>query len=354
MAFCKLQLSLATLSLTLLAACGDSGPSTFNSTGMNGDLQAVTNVEDDNISQAFDGMEQVLGSDTISLNIASLASQRLSAEDSRTVATLLRTATARPAISASMAVPPAAAGKTFVWDSASASYVASDRTGAPASGVRVILYAEDNTGTIVTPLVETGYVDFTDLSSGSTRKGRLAAVVSGSTILDYTVTVTGDETQGEIKLDGYLVSAAGRLNVNFDLTGATGADSTTTFTLASALDLPSRNASFDFGMHGTSNSVTNAVHYALSETIKSPNGRLDVSGEGDAGADITLTIKVNGETWATLTGSTLTPADGHTLTAEDQQVLKLAGVLAKVGVLLPVGMIFPVAVLLGGFPALPF
>ena len=45
-----------------------------------------------------------------------------------------------------------------------------DRTGAPANGVRFLLYAVDPvTFQPVEPLVEAGYVDITDLSGGNTQ-----------------------------------------------------------------------------------------------------------------------------------------------------------------------------------------
>ena len=60
-------------------------------------------------------------------------------------------------------IPDAVTGTTFEWNADSAGYVATAREGAPANGIRFIVYAIDPlTGDPVLPLVETGYVDIMD------------------------------------------------------------------------------------------------------------------------------------------------------------------------------------------------
>jgi len=81
-------------------------------------------------------------------------------------------------VSAAALFPPDVIGKTFEWNTTFSDYEATARTGAPSNGVRFILYAIDPlTGQPAAPLVEVGYVDLMDESSGTTAK--LHVIVAG-------------------------------------------------------------------------------------------------------------------------------------------------------------------------------
>ncbi len=61
-----------------------------------------------------------------------------------------------------------------------------DRTGAPANGVRFLIYAVNPiTFVPVEPLQEVGYVQLTDLSGSSTQAARVIVVSGETTYLDY-------------------------------------------------------------------------------------------------------------------------------------------------------------------------
>lgn len=352
MAFCKTRPALAALSLVFLAACGDSGPSTFDAAAMSSDIAVLDSVDSNNdISQVFTGVDGVLGGSAM-LNIGQLASRPLAGRDARTATTALKATLARPVINASAAIPPEAAGKTWIYNDATGEYEVSDQPGAPSNGVRILLYEQDIDGHFILPLVETGHVDLTDLSSGSTRKGRLQAVKGSTTFVDYTVSVTGDESNGDIGVEGFLLFGAGRLNVDFSAQGSTSG-STTTFDLTSSLEFPSRDVSFDFGLNGSVNDDAGTGTFSLTETINSPNGRMDVLGSGGYDTDFTYTIKVNGDTWATYDGVTLTPVDGRTFTASEQHALEGAAELTITGVLLPLALVLVMAALTGALPPFP-
>lgn len=99
--------------------------------------------------------------------------------------------------------PPEVVGKTFVWNPATAQY---EPTGPTVSfnGVRFVLYAIDpltdtpaidlNTGQPI-PI---GYVDFVDVSSGTTTALQVTVVGTGTgspiTYVDYTLSVTATTT----------------------------------------------------------------------------------------------------------------------------------------------------------------
>jgi predicted small lipoprotein YifL len=352
MAFCKTRAAVAALSVALLAACGDSGPSQFNASAMNSDLAELTSVETNtDLSQVFSGVGQVLDGPAVA-SIGSLAIRPLKASDAKLTLATLKSVRSQPAISASAAIPPEAAGKTWVYNSETQAYEVSDLTGAPSNGVRILLYEQDINGDFILPLVETGHVDLTDLSSGSTGKGRLQAVKGSTTFLDYTVTATGDDTDGSIGVTGFLTTAAGRLDVDFSVDGTVNG-STSTFDMQSSLDFPSHDLHFDVAMNGSVNDDAQTGAYSVTETIESPNGRMDLVGSAGYSDDFTFTIKVNGDTWATYDGSTLTPVDGRTLTGDEQQALTGAAELTVVGVLLPLSMVLVMAVLTGSVPGLP-
>ncbi len=353
MAFCKTRAALAILSVALIAACGDSGPSQFDASAMGTDIETFGGVSDNSIFQAFDGVSASLGGTPAVVSVGRLASRPIRQQDARTVAATLRSSISTPAISASLAIPPEAAGKVWVYDDATGEYVASDRTGAPANGIRVILYEQDAEGQFVTPLVETGYVDLTDLSSGSTSKARLVAVVGSATIMDYTVQVTGDETSGELAVAGYLVFPAGRLNVDFAANASTNDTGTSTFDMTSSLDMPSRDFSFDLHFNGNYNDDAATGTFVLSETITSPNGRLDLTASAGYSDAFTFTIKVNGDTWATYDGETLTATDGRTLSSDESDVLESAAGVSFLGLFIPLRMFDPIIALAGGGPPLP-
>ena len=352
MAFCKTRAALAALSVALLAACGDSGPSQFNASAMNSDLSQLSSVETDtDLNQVFSGVGEVLGGGAV-FSIGQLASRPLQAKDARAAVATLSSVRTRPAISASAAIPPEDAGKTWIYNPETSAYEVSDLTGDPSNGVRILLYEQDISGNFILPLVETGHVDLTDLSSGSTGKGRLQAVKGSTTFLDYTVTVTGDDTNGTIGVDGFLLTLVGRLDVDFSLDGSVNG-STTTFDMQSSLDFADHDLHFDFAMNGSANDDTQTGAYSMTETIESPNGRMDLVGSAGYSDDFTFTIKVNGDTWATYDGSTLTPVDGRTLTGDEQQALTGAAELTVVGLLLPLSMVLVMAVLTGSVPGLP-
>jgi predicted small lipoprotein YifL len=352
MAFCKTRAALAALSLALLAGCGDSGPSQFNASAMNSDLAQLTSIETStDLSQVFSGVGEVLNAPAVA-SIGRLASRPLQASDVKLAAAALKSARSTPAISASAAIPPEAAGKTWVYNSETQAYEVSDLTGAPSNGVRILLYEQDANGDFILPLAETGHVDLTDLSSGSTGKGRLQAVKGSTTFLDYTVTATGDESDGSIGVTGFLTTGAGRMDVDFSADGAVNGSSST-IDMQSSLDFPSHDLHFDFGMNGSIDDDAQTGAYSVTETIKSPNGRMDLVGSAGYSDDFTFTIKVNGDTWATYDGSTLTPVDGRTLTGDEQQALTSAAGLTLIGILLPLQLVIVMAVLTGGIPGLP-
>ena len=109
-------------------------------------------------------------------------------------------------------IPDAVYGTTYEWDVNTDAYVATSRTGAPANGVRFILYAVSSiTLTPVEPLVEVGLVDLMDESTlGSLRLHiRVQGVGGTPTYLDYTAVVVSNATSLTATVNGSLSNGLG-------------------------------------------------------------------------------------------------------------------------------------------------
>lgn len=112
-------------------------------------------------------------------------------------------------------LPLLAWGKTFVWSGAEGRYIESDRTGAPPSGSRFILYAVSGLGVPTTPLTEQGYVDIT-------RAQNTATVVIYQTteveVMRYDLTTGGTESVPTFLVDGF--AGTGTSRTTFDLSAS--------------------------------------------------------------------------------------------------------------------------------------
>ncbi len=359
MGFCKIRVALAVATVAFTAACGDSGPSEFDAAGMQADLAVVEQLEGDptfaSLSAAFAGITGEFGEGGAVLAAARLQDltlTRAGRASARAGIDAFFTKGGANAISASLvSIPPEVAGKTFVYDDVSGEWTASDRTGAPATGVRFVLYAVDAFGDIVTPLVETGHLDLTDLSSGSEAAARLVAVSGGETKADYSASATGDAGNGTIEIAGFIGTGANRLDVDFTADVNTNGDNVT-FALDSRLEFPGHDVVFDASLDGASNDVAGTYSAQLEELIESPNGRLELA--GDLGEGTHLIIRVNGDVYATYDGDseTLTGANGRTLTQEEQGALFASVFALEITVFVPIFLSTPLMWIVGDLPGM--
>jgi hypothetical protein len=225
-------------------------------------------------------------------------------------------------------------GKTFVWDTTAKGYVASDQPGAPANGVRFVLYAISEysiDGSLPIqpslPLTTLGYVDLTDRSAGSTSVLGITLVGTGGgaapvTYADYTLTGPADAVAATVTIAGYLSDGVNRLDLTSALTSTLGA----------------------LGLHTTADVAAQDVHLvetaslageltadlALDLTLTSGGQTLRATGHfvGDtvlATAGGSFAVTVDGRPFATVTlgphGYSYTPAAGVTLSASDEHAI---------------------------------
>jgi hypothetical protein len=273
------------------------------------------------ISLALSGSPLVASSAALALSRPSKASERYA----RQIASLIPAGGA--GIQASVvAIPSEVAGKTFVWDESTDTYVVSDVSGAPSNGVRFLLYAVDPvTFRPVEPVVETGYVDVIDQSTSALANVRIKVVEANVTYLDYQVVASATSSSGLVTISGFAFNGTTRANFTLRNTVSVNqSDSTVVLSLDYELDVPSRGLSVDWTATFANISATE-VAVTLDLTVNGRNGNVRLVGTSGVNGG-TFTVKVNGDTFATitLTGNTLVVvgAGGDPLTPDEEQALE--------------------------------
>jgi hypothetical protein len=191
----------------------------------------------------------------------------------------------------------------------------------------------------VEPLVETGYVDITDLSGSTTRSARVQVVSGSTTYLDYTV--TANSVTGMISVTGFVSDGTNQANLNLRSTLTTSG----TLTLVYSLDVPQRDVSIDLTLSATG-LVTEAGTITLNLSMSGPNGTVSMSGQFTSTGG-TLTVRTGGREFATITvtgqgAPVITGADGLPITEEDTAALQsIFGLTAEAFVSFD-GMLAPV------------
>jgi len=239
--------------------------------------------------------------------------------------TLPRPMVGRP--SGAAIFPDSVLGKTFVWDTAAHRYAASSETGAPANGVRFVLYVLDPLSFMpAVPLTVDGEVDFTDQSTTS-------ASVLGVTVLGppgpapvtyaaYTISVPSGSTT-TMSLAGFLSDGTTRLDLTATLNA--GANSLTTQTTVDVAAL---------AVHITETaSVSGTASVVIATDLSVTSGGQTVRANGSVTIDTATaalsgsdSVTVDGRAFATITvqntGLGYVGAPGVTLTAADQAALR--------------------------------
>jgi hypothetical protein len=311
----------------LLAACGGDDDTPFNPQGTSDDMAAVSAAFDAPAVQSFnalgDDMDNafaapVLGSSARIVQGAIQGPRLRTAGES--VARSVR-ALAGPRGGVALAVIPAEyLGDTYEYDTGSSSYVLGERTGAPANGVRFIVYAVNAiTGVPVTPLQEVGYADVLDESTATSDALRVMLVSDGTTYLNYGVTASVGETEIRATIDGFVTD--GTTQVDFDLDNVVSDALGGSITLDYELDVPSRDVSLDYLIAMTGSGDNANVDLSL----QGPNGSVGIVGALTAG-DGVLTARANGGDFAVMDFvdeevEEITKPDGSALTTQEYGAL---------------------------------
>ena len=221
-------------------------------------------------------------------------------------------------------IPAEVLGKTFEYNTETDAYQASERTGAPANGVRFIVYAVNPiTQVPVEPLQEAGYADLLDQSTTSTNAVRLQLVSDGVTYVDYGVSGSATETTGLAVVDGFVTNGTTKVDFNLKNSYSDVANGTIAFDYslnASTLDVALKY------VIGITQVSTSAALADIDVKLTGPHGNVGIDGVLTEGVG-ELTATVNGDDFAVVTldessdVATITKPDGSALTAPEYAAL---------------------------------
>ncbi len=340
---------MASGALAVLAACSDAnGPSpagSLNTQQVKDGLATVERVGSTAVLQSFQALGGQLGAPATQAE-ASGTNRYLAAVQN--IAGIVRPQTGAllvPIIRTSML------GKTLVYDPATKQYIVSTRAGAPATGVRFILYQNDAANH---PIVaqEIGAADLTDQKATSqTSAGlRLLVTSNGKTYLDYAFDLSGTIAAAVVAVDGYMSNGTDRVDFKITTTGQLFGRGGTA-TIDAKLEVAAQQFSITAKVKGPSGGGAGATEIDL--TVKSRSDVVVVSSKGTDTA-INAKVTVNGKLFASVTGTSAQPIikgdGGRELTADELAMLGevvkfaegvfelLGGLLAPVGALVLIGL----------------
>lgn len=223
-------------------------------------------------------------------------------------------------------IPVGALGKTFRWNELAnppGYEIDPDATGAPANGVRFILYGVDPIfEQPISPLTEIGYLDIIDTSSFPTINISMTAHVNGrGDLLGVDVSGSSGQTSFTLATDGFVSNGQQQLTFGIDVSGTS----------------QSVDFSFDFSFATFSarlvfegeivNDELGSGSLVVTLTDTSNNGTavfsLSVDSQGLIGENSGVTL--NGDLVAIITGNMndplITNAQGDPLTPAELQAL---------------------------------
>ena len=235
-------------------------------------------------------------------------------------------------------------GKTLVWDTTTHAYVVSSLSGAPATGVRILIYAVNPViAEPIVPVQQLGYVDLTDESTPAADQLGVLLTLGASTIADYAVTLSAGTTRADLEARGYITNAQGAGRVDFDFINVVDIAAQR---ISSTSQLDASGASIFVDIELTTSTVT------LTVRVQQERNKIEMSVlVDDSTGGITGTVKFNGVAVATISGTMVGPvftgAGGRVLTAAETAALigifeKAADVSTNLGeaVYRPAGIVF--------------
>ncbi|HEX5387866.1 MAG TPA: hypothetical protein VFW66_14275 [Gemmatimonadales bacterium] len=239
----------------------------------------------------------------------------------------------RPSFATTTVLPPAAMGKSYVWDSNQQQYV--EGTGsagpAPSNGVRFVLYAVDPlTSKPATPLVEVGYADLIDESTSAAAALRVKIVGGATTYADYVISVSGSSIAATFEASGFITDGTHRLDFD-DTLSASSNQATVDFQLS--LDQPAVTARLQATLNVGNPTSTLGATFTVTrgtETVVLDGTLTITETQSSESLSESFTVKVNGNVFATITASgesgsqatvTYTGPGGRDLTTDERNAL---------------------------------
>jgi len=312
----RLTLAAACAGAASLAACNDNlSPDTVSPEQLGAKLQTLSSAFDNNA--AFQSLKVLSTSFPQYSVVAALRAGSpqgvLPAEMARSVAVQQRAVRALAGMRAPTGTealfPADVLGKTLVWSTDSSRYVVGQQAGAPANGVRILLYAVDpGTQEPVQPLQELGHLDLTDESTVQANRLGVLLTLGTSTIASYYIQTVVNTYSVSLTSSGYLRSADGTQQVDF--------------TISSEFNSQTGVGTFTYDLRGSDGTVVHLVVSGSGNTgtilFRVANGHNRIELAFDAtGQTTTGIVLFNGFLVATLDGtgsSVQIAASGYNLT----------------------------------------
>lgn len=321
----------STAAVVLLTGCGEAGgpgvPGTgFDAEGVRGNIATVQQVLDDGTWRSLQILGPRFGIAGSAAGVAGRLTAGLAGSHTPSGAGV-RIARAILSGGASLVapqLPPAVRGTTFVLDPTTLQYVPdSTRTGAPANGVRFILYATDSSSEQPLPGQETGYLDLTDEAPPASPAIalRLQAIIAATTRLDYRILITGADSAIALEAAGYTDDGATRVALQTQVRAGLAADNSAA-EVAFTIGIPSRafvaTATLQhFSLNGDSAGT-------IAMTVRQGPDQVGMLVHGSQGT-ITALFQVNGIPFATVQGDpehpTIRGTDGQPLSPGEVEAL---------------------------------
>jgi hypothetical protein len=224
-------------------------------------------------------------------------------------------------------IPDTLWGSVFTWNTDSGRYTRSAMTGGPAKGVRFILYATAPGASAPSlPLVQLGYADLIDLSSGATATLEIIVKNNAGTVtfLDYTFSGSGNSSSFTATVSGTVTNGfAGAANKTLTFNVAiSGTTASVSLNLSLSLNNPAVTVQESITVADNGSATTLTIDFTLARPGESVRlyGTVAIS-DSDGSATVNITITVNGGTFATIKGTAgqpvITRARGGQLTADE-------------------------------------
>ncbi len=339
----------ATMALAAMTACSDtSGPGPdqagFDSQRVRDGLAAVEQVGASPVLRSFQALGAQIGG----------AQAAVGGGADRFVAAVRQVAgIVRPDVGAQFIpiIRSSMLGKTLVYDRVAGQYVvAPNRTGAPANGVRLVLYEVDAQGRPTA--VEIGTADLVDdKASSATSAGlRLTVVSQGKTYLDYAFELSGSVVTAVVRVQGFMSDGTERVNFDLTTTGQLFARGGPV-TITAKLGVPSSGFEVEARLEGVAGDESGNGKVSL--TVSAGEDEVKIAATTTNGV-VDATVTVNGTVFATIKGPHANPVirgeGGRELTQAELVALGEAfafaegvfelfgGLLGPAGVLLLLGL----------------
>ncbi|HEX9705778.1 MAG TPA: hypothetical protein VGA20_11070 [Gemmatimonadales bacterium] len=231
-------------------------------------------------------------------------------------------------------IPDALYGNAYEWDVTTDAYVESTTRTGPTSGVRFFIYALDPiTDLPAEPLNEVGYVDLIDESVAPALTLHILVKNAAGTVtyVDYTVTVTGSTGSFAASAAGHVANGAtGAAQRRLDFTvsfAASGTETAADLSADATFDLA--NSSVGFELHDDAHLEQSVWTFSRDFRFHRPGevvtvvGSLTITQTAPDAFTIegSVTIRINGEGFVTLTFADGVLQTSRELTEQEQLVV---------------------------------